>query len=267
VNITVFSSRRIYMSHITVRWGQSRTVIIALLCAIAFVIAEVPAGASGNAVVKGKTDTMTIDKDNREIVITSLVTKDCSKAAVCDWGSRGQAFFGTKGGKAEPFFIFTTDVNRTEIDKALKGLGIKARRQLQNKSETERTGLKATTVKEDYLDGDPMMVVIRYSKGKETVEVALEDLIEEKITVDGKEVIKPYTPHFVYHGTAEVLQYASGCVVCPSGCYGGIIADNSVPLLTTTSKFRVNWEKMPAPGTKAEVVLKSLYSPVRKAAK
>lgn len=239
---------------------QVRSVLAALILVLFLIIAAEPADASKKSVIKGKTDTMIVDKENSELVITSTVAKDCTKAAVCDWGSRGQAFFGIKGGKAEPFFIFTTDVNRTEIDNALKSLGIKARRQLQNKSETLRTGLKATTVKEDYLDGDPIMIVIRYSKGKETIEVALEDLIEEKITVDGKEVIKPYTPHFVYHGSAEVLQYASGCVVCPSGCYGGIIADNSVPLLTTTSKFRVNWDKMPAPGAKAAVVLKSTYS-------
>ena len=88
----------------------------------------------------------------------------------------------------------------------------------------------------------------------------LEALIEEKIVVEGKEVVKPYTPHFVYHGTAEAISYGSGCIVCPSGCYGGIIADNSLPVLTTTSYFRVNWDRMPPAGSKVEVVLKSGHS-------
>ena len=28
--------------------------------------------------------------------------------------------------------------------------------------------------------------------------------------VEGKDVIKPYTPHFVYHGTAEAINFGSG---------------------------------------------------------
>jgi len=59
-------------------------------------------------------------------------------------------------------------------------------------------------------------------------------------------------------------QALSGCIVCPSGCYGGIIADNSVPLLTTSSYFRFNWGKMPAPGSKVKLVLKSVYGKLEK---
>ena len=47
------------------------------------------------------------------------------------------------------------------------------------------------------------LVTVRFKKGTQTVEAALEDLIEEKVLVEDKEVVKPYTPHFVYHGTAE----------------------------------------------------------------
>jgi hypothetical protein len=215
--------------------------------------------STGVSVVKGKSDSMTIDAAKGEVSITASVVKDCSQPSVCDWGRRFQAFFGTKGGKMEPFFIFTSDVSRAEIDKAIRAIGIKSRHQIPMNEVAKRTGLKATTVKDDYLDGDPLLVIIRYTKGKEVVEVALEELIEEKIQVDGKEVVKPYTPHFVYHGTAEAISFASGCVVCPSGCNGGIIADNALPLKTTTNYFRFNWDKMPAPGSKVEVVLKSVY--------
>lgn len=210
-------------------------------------------------VVKGQTDTLTIDGANREVRITSVVVKDCSQPSVCDWGRRFQAFFGSKGGKMEPFFIFTTDVSRTEIDKAIREIGITSRRQIPMTEVQQRTGLKPTTQKDDYLDGDPILVTIRFKKGAETVEVALEDLIEEKILVEDKEVVKPYTPHFVYHGTAEAINFASGCIVCPSGCNGGIIADNSLPLKTTTNFFRFDWSKMPEPGAKVQVVLKSVY--------
>jgi len=209
--------------------------------------------------IRGETDTMAVDSVNKELVITATVCKDCSKPSVCDWGQRGQAFFGAKGGKAEAFFVFTTDVSRADIDKAIRKLGVVSRRQIAADEAKTRKGLKATTVKEDYLDGDPLLVTIRYKKGGEVVEIPLESLIEEKILVEGKEVVKPYTPHFVYHGTAEAISYGSGCIVCPSGCYGGIIADNALPVLTTTSYFRVNWEKMPPAGSKVDVVLKSVY--------
>lgn len=253
-------------------WLNSFTVAAVIATIIVIAMPAVPA-TKGNTmpkltVIKGESDTMTIDNKAREIRITATITKDCSKPSVCDWGRRGQAFFGSKGGKAEPFFIFATDINRPEIDKAVKSVGMKASRQLLNKSEVDqRTGLKPTTLKDDYLDGDPVMVVIRYSKGSDTVETAIEEFIEEKIIVDGKEVIKPYTPHFVYHGSGEAISYPSGCVVCPSGCYGGIIADNSVPLLTTSSYFRFNWDKMPAPGSKVELILKSVYGKFEKKSK
>ncbi|CAG1008150.1 hypothetical protein BURK2_03699 [Burkholderiales bacterium] len=235
-------------------------VTAAAICVLAAMpVSAAQAKASATMVVKGKTDRMTINRNSKEISITATVVKDCSQPSVCDWGRRFQAFFGAKGGKMEPFFIFTTDVSRADIDKAIRGLGIKSRRQIPMAEVAKRTGLKSTTVKDDYLDGDPLIVVIRYTKGNQVVESALEDLIEEKIAVDGKEVIKPYTPHFVYHGTAEAIAFASGCIVCPSGCNGGIIADNALPLKTTTNYFRFNWDKMPPAGSKVEVVLKSVY--------
>lgn len=210
-------------------------------------------------VVKFGSDTLTVDPKVSEVRVTSTVVKDCSQPSVCDWGRRFQAFFGARDGKMAPFFIFSTEVNRTEIDKAIKAVGIKSRRQIPMTEVQQRSGLKSTTQKDDYLDGDPLLVSVRWKKDGKMVDVAIEDLIEEKITVDGKDVIKPYTPHFVYHGTAEAINFASGCIVCPSGCNGGIIADNSLPLKETKNFFRFDWNKMPAPGTKVEIVLKSVH--------
>ena len=212
-------------------------------------------------IVKGGQDVMVVDQDNKELRISATVTKDASKPAVIDWGRRFQAFFGAKGGKMEPYFVFTTEVSRAEINKALQGLGVTSRRQIPMNEVEKRTGLKPTTTKADYLDGDPIIVTVRFEKDGKIVEAALEDLIEEKIMVDGAEVIKPYTPHFIYHGTAEAINFPSGCIVCPSDCNGGIITDNVLPLKTTVNYYKVNWDRMPAVGAKAEVVLKSIYGP------
>jgi hypothetical protein len=237
-----------------------RTALCASLCAVL----ALPAVAAKQKPAKTMTakfggDTLTVDPKAGEVRVGSSVVKDCSQPSVCDWGRRFQAFFGSKDGKMAPFFIFSTEVNRTEIDKAIKSVGIKSQRQIPMTEVKQRSGLKATTQKDDYLDGDPILVSVRWKKDGKTVEVALESLIEEKITVDGKDVIKPYTPHFVYHGTAEAINFASGCIVCPSGCNGGIIADNSLPLKETKNFYRFDWSKMPAAGTKVEIVLRSFY--------
>ena len=240
------------------------TFRITLFALLSFAIA-LPATAAkqkpaGVTTVKSGTDTMTVDPKSREVRVSSTVLKDCSQPSVCDWGRRFQAFFGSKNGKMAPFFIFSTEVNRTDIDKAIKSVGIKSRRQIPMTEVKQRSGLKSTTQKDDYLDGDPLLITVRWKKDGKMTEVAIEELIEERIAVDGKDVVKPYTPHFVYHGTAEAINFASGCIVCPSGCNGGIIADNSLPLKETKNYFRFDWNKMPAPGTKAEIVIKSIYS-------
>jgi len=215
--------------------------------------------------VHGKNDRMAVDLENREIRVSTDITKDPSKPSVIDWGRRFQAFFGTYGGKMEKFFVFTTDVSRTDIDKAIQEIGIKSRRQIPMEEVEQRKGLKATTTMADYLDGDPVIVMVRFLKDGKIVEAALEDMIEEKIMVDGAEVIKPYTPHWVYHGTGEAITFPSGCCVCPSDCNGGIITDNVLPLKTTENYYRVNWERMPPVGSKAEIIIKSIYSSARHA--
>lgn len=219
--------------------------------------------SKSSKIIKGKEDRMVIDKENKELRISATVTKDSSKPAVADWGRRFQAFFGSKGGKMEPFFVFTTDVMRSDINKALQEIGIRSRRQIPMEEVEKRTGLKPTTTKDDYLDGDPIIVTVRFKKGSLIVEAAMEDFIDEKILVDGKDVFKPYTPHFIYHGTAEAIAFPSGCIVCPSDCNGGIITDNVLPLKTTVNYYKVNWDRMPGVGTKVEVVLKSIYGPYR----
>jgi hypothetical protein len=214
-------------------------------------------------IIQGKNDRMVVDLENRELRISADVTKDPSKPSVIDWGRRFQAFFGIYGGKMEKFFVFTSDVSRTDIDTAIKEIGIKSRRQIPMNEVEQRKGLKATTTVADYLDGDPVIVMVRFVKDGKIVEAALEDLIEEKILVDGAEVVKPYTPHWVYHGTGEAITFPSGCCVCPSDCNGGIITDNVMPLKTTENYYRVDWNRMPAVGSKAEVIIKSIYSSPR----
>jgi hypothetical protein len=102
-------------------------------------------------IVKGGQDVMIVDQDNKELRISATVTKDASKPAVIDWGRRFQAFFGSKGGKMEPYFVFTTEISRADVNKALQGLGVTSRRQIPMSEVAKRTSLKPTTTKADYL--------------------------------------------------------------------------------------------------------------------
>lgn len=215
--------------------------------------------SDGVEVVKGTKHKMIIDRANKELRITATVTKDCSKPGVCDFGRRFQAFFGMKGGKMEKYFVFTTDVPRSEINKAIQELGVVSRNQIPMEEVETRRGLSKYTKNDDYLKGDPIIVTAKFKKDGKDVKVALEDLVDERINVEGSEIFKPYTPHFVYHGTGEAINFPSGCIVCPSDCNGGIITDNSIPLKHTVNYYKVNWEKMPPPGTEAEIVLKSIF--------
>jgi len=212
-------------------------------------------------IVSAGPDRLLIDRANRELRISCDVTKDASKPSVVDWGRRFQAWFGSYGGKMEKWFVFTTQVGRGAIDQAIQGLGIRTRRQIPMEDVAKHTGLRPDTQVADYLDGDPVIITVRFERGGQIVEAALEDLIEEKIEVQGQEVVKPYTPHWVYHGTGEAIAFPSGCIACPSDCNGGIITDNVLPLKTTVNYYRVNWDKMPPAGSRAEVVIKSIYGP------
>ncbi|MBU4261705.1 MAG: hypothetical protein KKC76_07480, partial [Proteobacteria bacterium] len=59
--------------------------------------------------VQGKNDRMIVDLENKEIRVSTDITKDPSKPSVIDWGRRFQAFFGGYGGKMEKFFVFSTN--------------------------------------------------------------------------------------------------------------------------------------------------------------
>src|SRR5271157_2354396 len=60
--------------------------------------------------------------------------------------------------------------------------------------------------------------------GGSLVEKPYEAFGREKVTVGGKEVIKPWTPHWVFHGSGVLHNERKGCIACPCDCPGGIMA-------------------------------------------
>jgi len=62
-------------------------------------------------------------------------------------------------------------------------------------------------------------------------------------------VIKPWTPHFVFHGSGAIHAARTGCIACPCDCPGGIIADNRFPIYNPKPMVRFNWDICPPVGT------------------
>jgi hypothetical protein len=60
------------------------------------------------------------------------------------------------------------------------------------------------------------MVSLRWKQDGQLHEVAYQHCFLEKIiTANGEEIIKPFTPHFVYHGSGVLSASKNkGCLVC-----------------------------------------------------
>ena len=76
--------------------------------------------------------------------------------------------------------------------------------------------------------------------------------MREKVTVGGKEVIKPWTPHWVFHGSGVLHNERTGCIACPCDCPGGIIADNRNPIFETQADGLFRPRGGPTQGLKSD---------------
>ena len=65
----------------------------------------------------------------------------------------------------------------------------------------------------------------------------------------GEDEVKPWTPHWVFHGSGVIHDERTGCIACPCDCPGGIIADNRTPIYRPMPTVRFDWSKAPPVGT------------------
>ena len=64
-------------------------------------------------------------------------------------------------------------------------------------------------------------------------------------------VIKPWSPHWVYHGASEIIQQPSegnewytGCICCPWDCPGSLIADNHMGPVDTSYRTTLRYPEL-----------------------
>lgn len=204
-------------------------------------------------------ETLTVDRQRNELRIQGVIQKNPGRPIHGDWGKKSTAFVGVRGGSETEDFIVVMDVERAAIyDAALNELGWQTGRTYDWHQTFFRRGFDKGTDPTDFMTGDPLLCILEFDRDGRRVRIPLEEAIQARIEVDGTWVEVPYTPHFVFTGAGEKNGIDSGCLVCPSDCVGGVMTDNSVPVMTEVQQFLVDWDKLPAPGEPVMVILRSI---------
>jgi len=205
-----------------------------------------------------------VDQERGEVIVSGRVQFPEGKPCIDEFGQRVQAFAGTAraaGGDAKmaSYFVFLVDVETERIHEGLLELGCRPRVHYSIQEGRARSGLKRDTTLADYLQGDPVLLsVIWQSDDGRWVERAYQDFATELVEVDGEKVEKPWTPHFVFHGSGAIHASGTGCIACPCDCPGGIIADNRFPIYEPKPTVRFDMSKAPPPGTQVYVRIRAI---------
>lgn len=170
-----------------------------------------------------------------------------------NWASAGPALLGSRGGLYEKYFVFLTDACVADVQAALLELGARIRTAHSAEHAANYKGLPP-----DAAAGDPVLIFVEWKAGGRTRRLAYEDFFTQKIITGESETIRPWPPHFVFHGTGVLQKRRTGCIACTHNCPGGIIGNNQLPLPGPIPILRANWQKLPAPGTRVTVVIRPI---------
>src|SRR6185312_11747885 len=206
-----------------------------------------------------------IDAEKCEAILSAEIQIPEGKECIDRYGERIQAFAGTaraNGGTAKmhEYFVFLVDAPAEDVHRAMMKLGCKPRIHYSIEEGKKRSGLKASTGKDDYLQGDPVAISVLWKKGEKWIEKPYESFVTERVMVDGKPVEKPWTPHFVYHGSGALHKSGTGCIACPCDCPGGLIADNRNPIYNPKPLVKFDTTKLPPAGTRVYIRLRPTIS-------
>jgi hypothetical protein len=106
----------------------------------------------------------------------------------------------------------------------------------------------------------PIHISIFWQHNGKWVERPYQDFVVERVVVDGKPTEKPWTPHFVFHGSGAIHKSGTGCIACPCDCAGGIIADNRYPIYDPKPLVKFDLSRAPPAGTQVYVRLRPLLT-------
>jgi hypothetical protein len=182
-----------------------------------------------------------VDSERGEVRFSVRVQYPRGKPGSDAQGQCIQAFLGSEragGGQAEfaDDFVFRAAVDTDEVDRGLAEAGASTKVHYSRAEGPMRAG-------RDFLQGDPVALFIAWEDGGRRVERRYEEFVVERAVVDSKEVVKPWTPYFVFHGSEAIHKEGTGCIACPGDCPGGIIADNRTPIYEPKPTMRFDLKK------------------------
>jgi hypothetical protein len=128
------------------------------------------------------------------------------------------------------------------VHRGLTELGLNSEVYYSRAEGRRRTG-------KEFLKGDPVSLSIGWQQDGRWVERRYEDLVQEKAVVDGREIVRPWRPRFVFHGSGAIHREGTGCIACPCDCPGGIIADVTYPIYEPRPTVKFDWSAAPPVGT------------------
>ncbi|MBX6313986.1 MAG: hypothetical protein IRY99_13875 [Isosphaeraceae bacterium] len=192
-------------------------------------------------------DEVKVDTERGEVRFAAKVQHPRGKPCIDTFGQRIQAFVGCAkaGGRRTEFadhFVFLAPADTEAVYRGLTALGLNTKVHYSRAEGRQRAG-------KDFLQGDPVALFIAWQEGGRWVERRYEDLVQEKIRVGDQEIVRPWRPHFVFHGSGVIHQEGTGCIACPCDCPGGIIADNRLPIYEPKPTVKFDWTKAPPEGT------------------
>jgi hypothetical protein len=221
--------------------------------------ATVTAGAEPPAAKLPAPGNVVADAERSEVILSAQVQFPEGKPCINAYGQRIQAFAGcakAAGGDAKMarYFVFLVDVPTEQVFDALMRVGCRPQVHYSIQEGRKRSGLNTDTTAADYLQGDPVVLSVLWQdvSGK-WIERPYEYFVTEQVMVGDTEVEKPWTPHFVFHGSGAIYSSGTGCIACPCDCPGGIIADNRNPIYDPKPMVKFHMSKAPPVGTRVFV--------------
>ncbi|MHC4914739.1 MAG: YdjY domain-containing protein, partial [Planctomycetota bacterium] len=177
------------------------------------------AGCAGNGVNEPG---MVADAGRCEVRLSGVVQKT-DAPRMNGFAAATPALLGSRGGDYEKFFVFLVDTPVTAVHDALVRVGARARVVYKLEDLPPRKGLGPDTRRADYMQGDPVQIHVEWKADGRTVRRAYEDFFLQEMEVGGARVVKPWTPHLVFHGSGVLNGKKTGCIACVHDCPGGII--------------------------------------------
>ncbi len=200
-----------------------------------------------------------IDSAQGEIRFPAKVNHPVGKPCIDAWGQRIQAFIGCQqaGGKPTQFadhFVFLAGVDVDDVYQGLTEAGANV------KSHVSRAEGRKVAGKQ-FLDGDEVAIFVSWQENGRKVERPYESFVQERVTINGKDVVRPWTPHWVFHGSGAIHKEGTGCVACPCDCPGGLIADNRNPIYEPKPTVRFDLSNAPPEGTPVVIRIRRVANP------